>query len=40
MGNNLDCGLSDCGSPDADESQDYSKPIEYDNEPASKPAAA
>ena len=28
MGNSLDCGLGDCGSPDDAES-DYSKPVEY-----------
>jgi len=26
MGNSLDCGLGDCGSPD---DSDYSKPVEY-----------
>ena len=34
-------GLSDCGSPEADESQDYSKPIEFNEstrEAAPKPA--
>ncbi|KAK7249061.1 hypothetical protein SO694_00044154 [Aureococcus anophagefferens] len=30
MGNSLDCGLGDCGSPDDAESSDYSKPVEYD----------
>ncbi|KAJ8598853.1 hypothetical protein CTAYLR_010450 [Chrysophaeum taylorii] len=38
MGNSLDCGLSDCGSPEADESQDYAKPIEYSD--AREPKAA
>ena len=30
MGNSLDCGLGDCGSPDDAETSDYSKPVEYD----------
>ena len=30
MGNSLDCGLGDCGSPDDAEASDYSKPVEYD----------
>ena len=28
MGNSLDCGLGDCGSPDDAEASDYSKPVE------------
>mmetsp|Transcript_6972 Transcript_6972/g.22627 ORF Transcript_6972/g.22627 Transcript_6972/m.22627 type:complete len:110 (+) Transcript_6972:58-387(+) len=38
MGNSLDCGLSDCGKPEVDETGDYSKPVEFENEKESQPA--